>query len=391
LITASLKQRIDAEKTKISEVHERISALHHEIEELTLERAEFAHQFTVRLYQPRKNDTKSYQDKIVSLRKAVQDFTEANLLSIEANSELHNIKESHKQMSDQLEAGQRLVHKLKKDEMDARQEAKSFSKTVLAIRRQMSDEEVEYMNEFLNRDNRSLDLLDAEINSINTQLSLIQGVDAGFLEEFEKRATQIDELEERLVNMNEKTVEYQTEIKKLRDRWEPELKDLLQRISESFAINFERIGCNGEVSLLPHETDFAKWSVLIKVRFRESEPMSVLNSQRQSGGERSVSTIFYLMALQSLAKAPFRVVDEINQGMDPRNERMVHERMVDIACAKNTSQYFLITPKLLTGLKYHPRMVVHTIYSGAKMPTEAGGLDIRKLAAMADIKRQRWA
>lgn len=51
--------------------------------------------------------------------------------------------------------------------------------------------------------------------------------------------------------------------------------------------------------------------------------MSILDSHRQSGGERAVSTIFYLMALQSLARAPFRVVDEINQGMDPRNERCV--------------------------------------------------------------------
>lgn len=55
---------------------------------------------------------------------------------------------------------------------------------------------------------------------------------------------------------------------------------------------------------------------------REKEELSVLDSHRQSGGERAVSTIFYLMALQSLARAPFRVVDEINQGMDPRNERL---------------------------------------------------------------------
>lgn len=54
---------------------------------------------------------------------------------------------------------------------------------------------------------------------------------------------------------------------------------------------------------------------------RENEQLSVLDSHRQSGGERAVSTIYYLMALQSLARAPFRVVDEINQGMDPRNER----------------------------------------------------------------------
>ncbi|CRK41682.1 hypothetical protein BN1723_018874, partial [Verticillium longisporum] len=66
------------------------------------------------------------------------------------------------------------------------------------------------------------------------------------------------------------------------------------------------------------------------VKFRQSETLQKLDQHRQSGGERAVSTIFFLMALQSMARSPFRVVDEINQGMDPRNERMVHERMVEI-------------------------------------------------------------
>jgi chromosome segregation ATPase len=114
-----------------------------------------------------------------------------------------------------------------------------------------------------------------------------------------------------------------------------------------------------------------------------NDNLSVLTSQRQSGGERSVTTIFYLMALQSKARSPFRVVDEINQGMDPRNERMVHERMVDIACSENTSQYFLITPKLLSGLKYHERMVVHTIYSGETMPENNSNLDFGKWADLS--------
>lgn len=116
---------------------------------------------------------------------------------------------------------------------------------------------------------------------------------------------------------------------------------------------------------------------------REDEQLSVLDSHRQSGGERAVSTIFYLMALQSLARAPFRVVDEINQGMDPRNERLVHSRMVDIACAEHTSQYFLITPKLLNGLKYHPHMKVHCIASGEFMPEDHRELDFGMLARKA--------
>ena len=90
------------------------------------------------------------------------------------------------------------------------------------------------------------------------------------------------------------------------------------------------------------------------------------------------------MSLQSLAQAPFRLVDEINQGMDPRNERMVHERMVDIACKKYTSQYFLITPKLLTGLKYDSRMKVLCVVSGEYMPEDHSTLNLHNII---NIKR----
>lgn len=70
--------------------------------------------------------------------------------------------------------------------------------------------------------------------------------------------------------------------------------------------------------------------------------------------------------------------------MDPRNERLVHSRMVDIACAEDSaSQYFLITPKLLGGLKYHPSMKVHCIASGEHMPEDHKELDFGALALRA--------
>ena len=125
--------------------------------------------------------------------------------------------------------------------------------------------------------------------------------------------------------------------------------------------------------------------------FSEKESLTQLDSHRQSGGERAVSTIFYLMSLQTLTRSPFRVVDEINQGMDPRNERLVHSRMVAIATGNDEfvptraegdvdasmaqvgpggSQYFLITPKLLHDLRYERGMKVLCIASGEFMPEE---------------------
>ena len=176
-----------------------------------------------------------------------------------------------------------------------------------------------------------------------------------------------------------------TQIKTYRDIWEPRLQSMVNRVSKAFSEAFKSIGCAGEVLLskkagdrdnAPDTDNFEKWSIEIKVKFRETEELQLLTGQRQSGGERSVSTIFYLMALQDMAKAPFRVVDEINQGMDPRNERLVHSRMVAAACREDTSQYtrlktcythdryFLITPKLLPGLEYHKNMKILTINNG---------------------------
>ena len=59
--------------------------------------------------------------------------------------------------------------------------------------------------------------------------------------------------------------------------------------------------------------DYSKYGVQIRVKFRSEDELHVLDAQHQSGGERSVSTMLYLMALQEITNCPFRVVDEINQ------------------------------------------------------------------------------
>jgi len=244
-----------------------------------------------------------------------------------------------------------------------------------AVENPMSVEELE---ETLLQEENSL-----RINSQNNAV--------GVIELYEKRAEDIKTIETRIEERQTNIENITNQITAYRDIWEPRLQLMVNRVSKAFSEAFQSIGCAGEVLLskragdkenLPETDDFEKWSIEIKVKFRESEKLQLLTGQRQSGGERSVSTIFYLMALQDMAKAPFRVVDEINQGMDPRNERLVHSRMVDAACREDTSQYttpspagvltsryFLITPKLLPGLEYHKNMKVLTINNGKFVPS----------------------
>lgn len=73
-------------------------------------------------------------------------------------------------------------------------------------------------------------------------------------------------------------------------------------------------------------------------------------------------------------RVPFRMVDEINQGMDERNERMVFDRIVQSCChdpskgalQRPKPQYFLVTPKLLPGIRsmQHDDVTVLMVYNG---------------------------
>ena len=61
------------------------------------------------------------------------------------------------------------------------------------------------------------------------------------------------------------------------------------------------------------QEDYEKYGVRIRVKFRDTEQLAELTPYQQSGGERSVSTVLYMISLQELTCCPFRCVDEINQ------------------------------------------------------------------------------
>ncbi|KAG0205803.1 Structural maintenance of chromosomes protein 5 [Mortierella sp. GBA30] len=208
-----------------------------------------------------------------------------------------------------------------------------------------------------------LEQLEDMLAGENAKAALHYTPNQSVIDKYEQRQSEIKSTKDKVEDKRKRLDKLSADIETVRGPWYAKISQLISDISKSFSNSFQRIGCAGEIKLGEHE-DYDKWCIEILVKFRDEEKLQKLTGQRQSGGERSVSTIMYLMALQSLSKVSFRVVDEINQGMDPRNERLVHAQLVEKACKPNTAQYFLITPKLLPNLDYHERMKVLCIYNG---------------------------
>lgn len=204
-----------------------------------------------------------------------------------------------------------------------------------------------------------LDKLESEIAMVNHDESAVTILD--------QVTAELRELEHTVPQQSKDLETIKAKLKEDHAVLEPKLDDIVSKISARFARLFNNVGSAGAVRL-EKPKDYAEWKIEIMVKFRDNAPLKKLDSHTQSGGERAVSTVLYMIALQEFTSAPFRVVDEINQGMDSRNERIVHKAMVENACAENTSQYFLITPKLLTGLHYHEKMRIHCVMAGSWIP-----------------------
>ncbi|KAH9884871.1 hypothetical protein F4778DRAFT_762024 [Xylariomycetidae sp. FL2044] len=367
---ATIKDRIVSEERSLAKAEDELRACRERIfgylaqeDELLIEKA---------------NMVLKHHEHLPSIRDAYAALLDAQIRLVEAKSDAEGLEARNSGIKERLDNEKKAINEFK-DEIDRLKEealrAKRKVEEAVASDDPQGDR-LSYLTELCA--GKSLEDIKDEVSAEEAKLELIHGVDPSILRQFEKRAQEIENLARRKEELNGKIDKLSREIERLMLKWEPGVDALVGKINEAFSYNFEQISCAGEVGIHKDE-DFEQWCIEIKVKFRENETLQQLNQHRQSGGERAVSTIFYLMALQSMAQAPFRVVDEINQGMDPRNERMVHERMVEIACREHTSQYFLITPKLLTGLKYDERMRVLCIASGEHMPSQGGKLDFGRL------------
>ncbi|ACI65917.1 predicted protein [Phaeodactylum tricornutum CCAP 1055/1] len=186
------------------------------------------------------------------------------------------------------------------------------------------------------------------------------------LRQYERTKAEIEEVQTKLDDLTSSKDAKLQEIRNKSNPWQAALENYVSKVDKLFSEYMQEMECTGEIRLKRGKIDeddenqignFKDWGIEILVSFREGTKAQILSAQVQSGGERSVSTIMYLMALQDMMVAPFRCVDEINQGLDDRNERLVFRRIVENSTRppkgepfEHVGQYFLITPKLLPNL-----------------------------------------
>ena len=217
---------------------------------------------------------------------------------------------------------------------------------------------------------KSLDDIEYRIQQLTHSIS--QAVEnPKALERYEAHLAERVILQEAYARLQAEYGQHEQHVVRRSTAWLNQVGHIVEKLHTKFQQYMSKLQYKGAVDL--HKTGtIAEYEMRLSVSYTEGGGLTVLDGARHSGGERAVATIMYLMALQELSRAPFRAVDEINQGMDERNERLVFDQIVqsstvDTVSARRSHQYFLISPKLLQGLRSmeHPDVTVLMVWNGA--------------------------
>ncbi|UJR30262.1 hypothetical protein I4U23_017800 [Adineta vaga] len=284
-----------------------------------------------------------------------------------ADATLETHKEELIQLKEQiLNAKKRMEASESLTRLAAQKIAKAMNKTVSSDDILLSNKFVqEFRTKFADLPSNLADL-ESEIMNFNAQLSCQGTIKDDVIRLYQQEKTNLVQIENRIHDLENKIKQGQITADTSKTNWLNQVNRMIDEINEKFVDLFNTMGCKGEICLdIPDSSkDFEKYGVNIKVQFRDGEKLHEMSEFLQSGGEKSVSVMLYMIALQSMTICPFRCVDEINQGMDPTNERRVFELLVKHSSDKANSQYFLLSPKLLPNLKYSRKIKLLFVCNG---------------------------
>nr|XP_057912174.1 structural maintenance of chromosomes protein 6-like [Doryrhamphus excisus]XP_057912175.1 structural maintenance of chromosomes protein 6-like [Doryrhamphus excisus]XP_057912176.1 structural maintenance of chromosomes protein 6-like [Doryrhamphus excisus] len=96
--------------------------------------------------------------------------------------------------------------------------------------------------------------------------------------------------------------------------------------------------------------DHKNETLSISVQPGKGNTADMSNMRSLSGGERSFSTVCFVLSLWAITEAPFRCLDEFDVYMDMVNRRISMDMMLKVADGQRYRQFIFLTPQSMSSL-----------------------------------------
>ncbi len=272
------------------------------------------------------NDKK---ERYIELTKDLKELTEKKAMY---EKEIENVNNNKKELIEKIgginkEINNLLIDKAKYETRLEDEEKKLY----------LCEKIEDVSDELFNRiSSMEIDELEKYALKLENSIKRLEPINMRAIEDYEY-------IEERYKELFDKRKEYEEDEKKylqLIEEVEKRKKEVFMEVYEKVAKNYEEIykdiGGTGKLSLENPENPF-EGGLLIDASPRNKSLQSL---DVMSGGEKSLTALAFLFAIQRLTPAPFYVLDEVDAALDTKNATLIGDMIKN---ASKESQFVVIS------------------------------------------------
>ena len=185
-----------------------------------------------------------------------------------------------------------------------------------------------------------------ELKLVSAHVQKMQDVPEDAEKIYNDYSGNIEELKVKLAKLQENKKSMLSELELRKEVWKNAIEDLIESVDPPYQSVLSAADASGFIKFEQADT-IEEAGLDLYVGFRGGAP-ATLDPFTQSGGERSVALMAFILSLQARIVSPLRAMDEFDIHMDPKNREAMFKMILSQMKQREASQYIVITPSILT-------------------------------------------
>jgi len=327
---AELTERAEAIREEIADLDEETDDLDGRLNELQLEK-----QYAEEAIEDLHDDIEAAQNRKAEAEERVED------LESEIEDKRAVLEEKHEQVADLEEELSDLKEErddLKTDLREAKEERDAAKERLGRVESRLDnarekrdrlewevDELAAQVGDYDPEDVPEHDTVESEIARLDVEMEALEPVNMLAIDEYDAVADDLADLEDKRATLVEERDGIVERIEGFEAKKKATFVDSYEAIREHFEDIFERLSSGSGTLVLEDEADPFEGGLTMKAQPRD-KPVQRLDAM--SGGEKSLTALAFIFAIQRHNPAPFYALDEVDAFLDAANAEAVGE-MVD--------------------------------------------------------------
>jgi chromosome segregation ATPase len=210
-----------------------------------------------------------------------------------------------------------------------------------------------------------------ELKLVSAQIQKLQDLPEDAERIYKDYMGNIEGLKDKLTQLQENKGLMLRELDERKKVWRTAIQNLIDEITPVYQQVLSTVGATGAIRL--EEGDSIEETGFQLLVGYKGAPASVLDPYTQSGGERSVALVAFILSLQSRIISPLRAMDEFDIHMDPKNREAIFKMILSGSKQNSNSQNIVITPSMIAVIDRSAHVITVQSVHGASEVKEFAG------------------